>query len=86
MKWELKVANKLLPKNCRTILSIVAVMLVLSSETFFNRLITVSGSIIVPIKINLEGRFEAGSIMNGSILITSGTVVLGNALFHVSET
>ncbi|MEM2687159.1 MAG: FtsX-like permease family protein [Thermoproteota archaeon] len=86
MKWELKVANKPLPKNCRTILSIVAVMLVLSSETFFNRLITVSGSIIVPIKINLEGRFEAGSIMNGSILITSGTVVLGNALFHVSET
>jgi len=80
------VENKTLPNHCRTILSIVAVMLLLSSETFFKGLVTVSGSIIVPVKICFEGELKAGSVVNGSILITSGTVILGNAVFHVSKT
>ena len=78
--------NKPLSNHCRTILSIVTVALLLSSETFLKSLVTVSGSIIVPIKIRFEGELKAGSVVNGSILVTSGTIILGNAVFHVSKT
>ncbi|MCX8183187.1 MAG: ABC transporter permease [Crenarchaeota archaeon] len=76
----------LFQSTCRITLSLVVIILLFNSEALFRSLITVSGSIVVPVKISFEGRFEAGDIANGSILITSGTVVLGNALFHVSKT
>jgi len=69
---------------CRIMLSLLIVMLLLSSESLFKGLITVSGSIVVPVRISLHGELKSGSITDGFILITSGTVSLGNALFQVS--
>jgi len=68
----------------RIALSLLVAMLLLNSESLFNGLITVSGLVVVPIKIRFEGELKSGSITEGSILITSGTVTLGNALFQVS--
>lgn len=76
--------KSLLLSLCKIELSLLAAMLLLSSETLFKGLITVSGSIVVPVRISLEGELKSGNITDGSILITSGTVILGNALLQVS--
>lgn len=49
-------------------------------------IVSVSGSVITPVEIILEGRLEHGSITDGSIVITSGTVTVGSVTFHVSTT
>ena len=76
--------KNLFPNLCRIALSLVSVTLLLNSEILFKGLITVSGLVAVPVKIHLEGELKSGSVVNGSILITSGTVILDNALLQVS--
>jgi ABC-type lipoprotein release transport system permease subunit len=46
--------------------------------------VSVSGLIMTPVRIRLEGRLEYGSITDGSIIVTSGMVTVGNVTFHVS--
>jgi len=62
----------------RKILLIVVLTLILLRNA-----VPVSGSIITPVRISLEGRLEYGSITDGSIIVTSGTVTVGNVTFHV---
>jgi hypothetical protein len=70
----------------RTALSLVAIVLFLGYGPLFKGLVFVSGSISVPVTIYLKGELETGSITDGIILITSGTVSLGDLSFMVSTT
>lgn len=69
----------------RAALGSVVVLFLLGSGVPFKVLVPVYGSVIIPVKILLEGELKSGSIAEGTILITSGTVTIDKVLFQVSE-
>lgn len=63
----------------------IVLLFLLSYEVPFKVLVPVHGSYITPVKILLEGELKSGSITEGTIFITSGTVTIDRVLFRVSE-
>ncbi|MBO3840132.1 MAG: FtsX-like permease family protein [Thermoproteota archaeon] len=61
----------------KIVLSLITIVLLLGT-------VSVSGSVITPVEIILEGKLEHGSITDGVIVITSGIVKIGDATFRIS--
>ncbi|MGQ9691425.1 MAG: ABC transporter permease [Thermoproteota archaeon] len=70
----------------RIILGLVVIIFLLSAGASFREVVFTSGSVSVPVKVYLIGELKSGNITGGSILITSGTVVIDELSFQISTT